>query len=101
MIRKKITVIKRAEEIRPDDLVILYNICADNYRGMDGVNAFKALSMLHFHGREEESDIINQANVSCLFGEVDLQKNCDLYRRYYHVDKPWVTHPLCMQEISE
>ena len=96
--KKKITVIKRAEEIRPDDLVILYNICADNYRGMDGVNAFKALSMLHFHGREEESDIINQANVSCLFGEVDLQKNCDLYRRYYHVDKPWVTHPFVYAE---
>lgn len=95
---KKITVLKSASEIKPDDLVILYNICTDNYRGMDGVNAFKALSMLHFHGEASESDVINKANVSCLFGEVNLQKSCELYRRYYHVDKPWVTHPFVYAE---
>ncbi|WP_297236226.1 glycosyltransferase [uncultured Flavonifractor sp.] len=95
---KKITVLKHASEIRKDDLVILYNICADNYRGMDGIHAFKALSMLHFHGTAGESDVINRADVSCLFGEVDLQKNCELYRRYYHVDKPWVTHPFVYAE---
>ena len=75
---KNITILKSASEIRPDDLVILYNICSDNYRGMSGVDAFKALSMLHFHGRAEEDEIIKKANVSCLFGEVDLQKNCEL-----------------------
>lgn len=95
---KKITVLKSASEIKPDDLVILYNICTDNYRGMDGVNAFKALSMLHFHGEASENDVINKANVSCLFGEVNLQKSCELYRRYYHVDKPWVTHPFVYAE---
>lgn len=94
----KITVLKTPDEIRPTDLVILYNICTDNYRGMDGVCAFKVLSMLHFHGRAEESDIINQAKVDCLFGEVDLEKNCELYRRYYHVNKPWVTHPFVYAE---
>ena len=95
---KKITVIKKKSDIRLDDLVILYNICSDNYYGMSGVNAFKALSMLHFHGRADESDVINKANVSCLFGEVNLQKNCELYRRYYHVDKPWITHPFVYAE---
>lgn len=94
----KIPVLKSASEIKPDDLVILYNICKDNYRGMDGVHAFKALSMLHFHGVASESDVINKANVSCLFGEVNLQKSCELYRRYYHVDKPWVTHPFVYAE---
>ena len=94
----KITVVKNASEIRPDDLVILYNICQDNYRGMEDIHAFKALSMLHFHGIEEESDIINKANVSCLFGEVNLQNNCELYRKYYHVDKPWVVHPFVFAE---
>lgn len=95
---KDITIIKNVSEIRPDDLVILYNICSDNYRGMSGVNAFKALSMLHFHGRESEDEVIKKANVSCIFGEVDLQKNCELYRRYYHTDKPWVTHPFVYAE---
>lgn len=94
----KITILKHASEIREDDLVILYNICADNYRGMEDVPAFKALSMLHFHGTANESNIINKADVSCLFGEVDLLKNCELYRRYYHVDKPWVVHPFVYAE---
>jgi hypothetical protein len=94
----KITVLKKASEIRPDDLVILYNICGDNYRGMSGVDAFKALSMLHFHGRADENNVINEANVSCLFGEVNLKNNCELYRRYYHVDKPWIVHPFVYAE---
>lgn len=94
----KITVLKKASEIRPDDLVILYNICSDNYRGMSGVDAFKALSMLHFHGRASEDAIINKADVSCLFGEVNLEKSCELYRRYYHVDRPWIVHPFVYAE---
>lgn len=95
---EKITVLRDKSEIRPDDLVILYNVCSDNYRGMDRVHAFKALSMLHFHGIEGESDVINKADVNCLFGEVNLNTNCELYRRYYHVDKPWVTHPFVYAE---
>lgn len=90
---KSITLLRSISEIRPTDLVILYNVCGDNFIGMEGVDAFKALSMLHFHGYASEDTVIRDANVSCLFGEVDLQKNCELYRRYYHIDKPWVTHP--------
>lgn len=96
--KNKITVIKKVTDIRPDDLVILYNVCSDNYRGMLDVNAFKALSMLHFHGLEKENKVINNANVSCLFNEVNLQKNCELYRKYYHLDLPWVTHPFVYAE---
>lgn len=95
---KKITVLRNASEIRPDDLVILYNICRDNYRQMSGVDAFKALSMLHFHGLEKENSIINEANVSCLFGEVNLEKECAIYKRYYHINKPWVVHPFVYAE---
>lgn len=94
----RITVLKDISEIRSDDIVILYNICSENYRGMSGVNAFKALSMLHFHGRAGENAVINDANVSCIFGEVNLAKNCELYRRYYHIDKPWIVHPFVYAE---
>lgn len=96
--RKKITVIKKISDIRPNDLVILYNICADNYRGMSGVDAFKALSMLHFHGYAKENDIINNANVNCLFNEANLQKNCELFCKYYDLNLPWVTHPFVYAE---
>lgn len=96
--KNKITVLKSISDIRPDDMVILYNICQDNYRAMSEVNAFKALSMLHFHGFRNEDAIIKDANISCFFCEVDLQANCELFRRYYHIDKPWVTHPYVFAE---
>lgn len=95
---KKITVIKRLEDIRPDDLVILYNIMRDNYRGMSGVNAFKALSMLHFHGREDEEALIKDANINCFFNESNLEENSELFRTYYHTNKSWVVHPFVFQE---
>lgn len=96
--RDKITVLKHKEEIGYDDIVILYNIKSAEFYEMDSVKAFKALSMLHFHGRASEEAIIKKAKVNCLFGEVDLQKNCELYRRYYHLELPWITHPFVFAE---
>lgn len=98
IVKNKITVIKNISDIRKDDLIILYNIQSDNYRAIGGVDAFKALSMLHFHGKAEENAIINDANISCLFGEVNLEENCKLYQNYYHIDKPWVVHPFVYAE---
>lgn len=94
----KITILKDSSEIRADDIVILYNICSENYRGMSNVNAFKAVSMLHFHGKSKENAVINEAKVSCIFGEVNLQENCELYQRYYHINKPWIVHPFVYAE---
>ena len=91
--RSKITVLKKSTDIRPDDLVILYNICSDNYRGMSDVAAFKALSMLHFHGKAGEDKVIREAGIDCLFCESNLQKNSQIYRKYYRLELPWVTHP--------
>lgn len=94
----KIKVLKNASEIRSDDIVILYNICTDTYRGMDGVNAFKALSMLHFHGRANENELIEKANISCYFNEVDLSKSSELFCKYYHVKRPWIVIPFVFAE---
>ncbi len=91
--RKLIKVLRHPSEIRPDDLVILYNVCNEGLRGMDGVNAFKALSMLHFHGREGENKMIKDAGISCMFNEVNLKETSEIFRRYYDVDIPWVIHP--------
>lgn len=89
----KVTVIKDIKDIRSDDIVILYNICSDNYHGMEKVNAFKVLSMLHFHGRKTENELIEKAGISCFVNEVDLSKSSVLFRKYYHVDKPWIVIP--------
>ena len=96
--RKKITVIKKIEDIRKDDLVILYNICTDNFRGMNSVNAFKALSMLHFHGRASENEIIEKANIGCYFCESNLSLTSEIFKIYYHVERPWVVHPFVFGE---
>lgn len=95
---RNITLLRKPSEIRPTDIVILYNVCNDNYSGMCNIDAFKALSMLHFHGRASEENVIKEADVSCMFNEVDLQKNCELYQRYYHIDIPWITHPFVYAE---
>lgn len=91
--KDKITVLKHSEDIRPDDIVILYNVCSDNYRGMSGVNAFKALSMLHFHGNKRENAVIEEADIQCFFNEVDLSKSSAIFNRYYHIEKPWIVIP--------
>lgn len=93
-----VTVLRDPSQIRPDDLVILYNIMDDNFRGMDGVNAFKALSMLHFHGRANEAERARNAGVSCLFCESNLQENSEIFRRYYDLNLPWVVHPFVYAE---
>lgn len=96
--KDKITVIKRPEDISPDDIVILYNICSDNYRHMDGVHAFKALSMLHFHGQKEEDAIIRKAGIDCYFCEANLSLTSEIFRKYYHLERPWVVHPFVFAE---
>lgn len=96
--KKKITVIKDPKDIRKDDLIILYNVCADNFRCMEGVDAFKALSMIHFHGISGEDERMKKAGVNCLFNESDLSKNSEIFRRYYDVDLTWVVHPFVYAE---
>ncbi len=95
---KKITVLHKASDIRPGDLVILYNVMTEEYREMENVHAFKALSMLHFHGRKEENALMEKAGVNCYFNEVNLQKTSELFRRYYHLDLPWIVHPFVYAE---
>ena len=91
---RKVTVIKDVAEIRPDDIVILYNVMGStNYNIGAQISAFKALSMLHFHGRKDENAQIEKANIQCYFNEVDLSKSSDLFNKYYHVERPWLVIP--------
>lgn len=95
---KKITIIKKKEEITADDIVLLYNVMDENFLGVGDLTAFKALSMLHFHGRSSEDERIKKANIDCFISESNLQKNSEIFRRYYHIDKPWIIHPFVFQD---
>ena len=93
-----VPVLKKPSDIHPDDLVIAYNVCNEELRGLSEINAFKALSMLHFHGRNGENARIIEAGINCLFNEVNLSKTSEIYRKYYPNDLPWIVHPFVFAE---
>lgn len=96
---KKITIITKASDIKPDDIVILYNIMGkSNYEVAPEICGFKALSMLHFHGRKTENALIEKADINCYFNEVNLSLSSELFRKYYHVERPWIVVPFVFAE---
>ncbi len=91
--KEKITIIKNPREIREDDILILYNVFSNNFRQVKDINAFKAVSLLHFHGKSGEDKRIRNAGVHCLINEVNLSKTSEIFNRYYDLNLPWVIHP--------
>lgn len=93
-----IPVLRHPSEIHKDDIVIAYNVCNEGLRGLKDIKAFKALSMLHFHGRQDEDVRIKEAGFDCFFNEVDLSRSSEIFQKYYHTDLPWVVHPFVFAE---
>lgn len=91
--QKKITLLKNPSEIRKDDIIILYNLFSEAFPGMEKIDAFKVVSFLHFHGNSKDAARIKKAGASLIFNEVDLSKTCELFKKYYPLDLPWVTIP--------
>lgn len=96
--KKKITTIKRIQDIREDDIVILYNVFRNNFRQVSDIHAFKAVSLLHFHGKAGEDTRIKSVGTDCLVNEVNLSKTSEIFNRYYDLDLPWVVHPFVFAE---
>lgn len=90
---KKITVLRKLEDIRADDIVIMYNIHPEHYRGMDKIKAFKALSVLHFHGYKADNEKMIHAGIDCIFNEADLSKTSKLWQKYFTIKCPWIVIP--------
>lgn len=97
--QKQISVIKNIKDIKPDDIVIVYNIMGNNFRNLEKVKGFKALSMLHFHGKAGEDERAKRAGINLLFNESNLQESSEIFRRYYDLQHlPWVAHPFVFAE---
>lgn len=79
---KQVKMIKK-KEIRPDDIVIGYRHVPSSLADMKGIHAFKAISMIHFHGQRSDSELIENAQPDVLFNESDLGKCSEIFRRYY------------------
>ena len=99
--KERIKIIKSASEIKEEDIVILYNVFSSNFRGVAEIDAFKAVSMLHFHGKAGEDERITKANVNCLFNESNLSKTSEIYRKYYNLSLPWAVHPFVFAKRFE
>ena len=95
---KKVTVLKDVSDIRKDDIILIYNVMSDEYDCMDKIDAFKAVSMLHFHGNKNENAIIKSSNIACYYNESDLSKTSEIFKKYYHVEKPWIVIPFVFGE---
>lgn len=80
--RDQIKVIRK-NEIRPTDIVIGYRHVPCSLTDMADINAFKAVSMIHFHGEQSDSDLIAKANPDVLFNESDLTEYSEIFKRYY------------------
>lgn len=91
--KDKITTIKNIKDIREDDIVILYNVFRNNFRQVSNIQAFKAVSLLHFHGKEGEAKRIKDVGINCLISETNLSKTSAIFNRYYDLNLPWVVHP--------
>ncbi len=96
--KRKITIIKKPEDIQKDDIVILYNVFSNNFRQVSDINAFKGVSMLHFHGKSGEDKRIKDAGVNCLLSEANLSNTSEIFKRYYDLNLPWVIHPFVFAE---
>lgn len=96
---KRIKIIRNPNEIKVNDIVIIYNIMGNNFRDLNQVKGFKALSMLHFHGKANEDKRAKNAGINLLFNECNLQVTSEIYRKYYELkDIPWVVHPFVFAE---
>lgn len=91
--RKLIRVIKK-KDIRPDDIVIGYRHVPCSLTDMADIKAFKAISMIHFHGERSDSDLIKNAKPDVLFNECDLGRFSDIFKKYYGWYKgKFLVHP--------
>lgn len=90
----KIKILKKLSDIKQDDLIILYQLCADKSVDIGEVNAFKVMSLLHFHGMKSNSEDIKKCSPQLLFCESDMRKHSEIFRKYYdwcHLDI--IVHP--------
>lgn len=91
--RKQIKVIRK-RDIRPDDIVIGYRHVPCSLTDMADIKAFKAISMIHFHGQQSDSDLIKNANPDVLFNESDLSLYSEIFKRYYAwCQGKFIVHP--------
>ena len=72
---KKVKILRNEKEIQSDDIIVLYVKYPYQFDGMERINAFKAVSLIHLEGNYEEcSDLLQKVQPNCIFGESNFFK---------------------------
>lgn len=91
---RKIKVLKKLSEIKDSDIVLLYRHNSNQLADAKDINAFKAISMIHFTGGRMESALMEEIKPDVLVNEADLGKYSDIFKRFYDwYQKDFIVHP--------
>lgn len=89
---KKITVLKREDEIQKDDIVILYRYYKNQLDFYTRPDALIAISMIHFGTAEAES--LKRLSPDVMYNEANFQHGSIIFDHYYGwFDKKFITIP--------
>lgn len=96
---KQVKLIKNRKDISSDDIVIGYRHVPCSLTDMAHINAFRVVSMIHFHGQQTDSDLIKSAAPHILMNECDLSKHSEIFRKYYSwYEGEFLIHPFVAAE---
>lgn len=97
-IEHKITILKKIDDIKRDDIIILHQLQAAYFPEMEQVNSFKVMSLIHFFGSKSNSDAIKKSAPHLLMNEGDLKTHCELFKKYYNwYDKEFLVFPFVFE----
>ena len=95
---KKITVLRNLSDIKPTDIVLAYRNTTSCMYNFDKIDAFRAISMIHFWGKRSESKLMESLQPDILFNEVDLNRYSEIFQRFYGwYKKDFIVHPFVFQ----
>lgn len=80
---KKITLIKTANEIKEDDIVLTYTHFKEQIECMRVLSGTKVVSLLHFYGDSEISSLLEKSNVKYFYAEANLSKYSVLFKKNF------------------
>ena len=91
---KSVTLIKKVEDIKKDDLVLIYRHSSGQLYEADAIHAFKAISMIHFSGSKSESEEMSRLHPDVLFNESNLSEYSKIFKTFYPwYEGPFIIHP--------
>lgn len=80
-----IKIISDYEELQEEDIIIFYGHFPNVQFGFNpNTRGIKIGDYIHFYGDKETSEKMRTQNIVGYFAEINLEKYCGLYRKYYH-----------------